>query len=165
MDSISWETCAWAMARLGFDLPTEAQWHYAARGRGAEGDAPWGLEVSALRGAEWNLVADPAVPLQVHGLHTNSFGLVGLFGNVGERCRDWAVSRKMRWDFAPGTCERVPEQESDGRQRVYQGGFVQTDPSSALLRHALDLQSFRFSDTPASTRDRVGVRPARALEP
>jgi formylglycine-generating enzyme len=65
-----------------FELPSEAQWEYAARG-GLEGmDYPWGPKFVQKRAA---IIDDPVAP--VGSYPPNGFGLYDMCGNVGEITR------------------------------------------------------------------------------
>ncbi len=88
--------CRWLGAADGgaYDLPTEAQWEYAARAGGAGlwsfGDDPRKLIDHAAVG-----LAAPA-PGPVGLKAANPFGLFDVYGGVTEWCRDWHVADYYR---------------------------------------------------------------------
>ena len=70
---------------LHSDLPTEAQWEYAARNGGEKIPYPWGKGIDCSRANYWycGLTLKP-----VGSYPPNKLGLYDLAGNVWEWCRD-----------------------------------------------------------------------------
>ena len=106
VESVSWLKARRFAALTGLDLPTEAQWEYAARG-GRSTPYPFGDSIESLNGndnvsdaalkryrkvaivtgsAEWDDGFAVHAPVAVLG--DNGFGLVAVAGNVAEWCRD-----------------------------------------------------------------------------
>jgi len=98
VETVSWDDLKDAdgfLARTGLDLPSEAQWEYAARG---------GTSTAFSFGDECNVaICDPCVPADdfmwwcgnagdtthpVGGKLPNPFGLYDMHGNVNELCED-----------------------------------------------------------------------------
>lgn len=85
----------------GCDLPTEAQWEYAASGGigYAYGTVDGGIDASL---ANYNGHLGRVAPVKSHS--PNPFGLYDLSGNVSEWCRDW---------FDPGFYSASPDPDYD----------------------------------------------------
>ncbi len=132
--------CNWR----GVQLPTEAQWEFAARGE--EGRKyPWGKEDPteghvALDGRE-----NTTTPVGIYPLGATPEGIADLAGNVWEWCAD-------RWEEArEGRDLTDPLGPSEGPSRVVRGGsFVY---GSRWLRGA-----FRYGKAPEFRSSRVGFR-------
>lgn len=148
--------CAWA----GRDLPTEAEWEYAARGGVAGLRFPWGNELEpggAHRANVWqgefprrNNAADgwmTTAPVKTY--EPNGFGLYQMVGNVWEWCADW---------FSPSTYRNSPHRDprgpATGQARVTRGG-------SYLCHHSYCSRyrvAARSSNTPDSSTGNTGFR-------
>jgi formylglycine-generating enzyme required for sulfatase activity len=168
LEQVSWETASRVLARLGWDLPTEAQWEYAAR---AGSGTPWwtGEEPGSLQGT-CNLAdrfaRDQGAPwdasLQLddgHFLHAaagsfaaNPFGLQDTIGNVFEWCRDRYGDYSL--PVASGDGERIG---GNPATRVLRGGSYMT---AALWARS----ARRDSASPGLADETLGVRPMRRVE-
>jgi formylglycine-generating enzyme required for sulfatase activity len=170
VENVSWTECHVLLGRVGLVLPTEAQWEYAARGRG---DHPFGefdrFEEIASR-ANWGdrnydlWDNKPSVDTlddgysghaSVGSFPPNGFGLFDVFGNVSEWCRDWYKDSCTDARVLPGSGERVPDLSDS---KVLRGGsFAHEAEPHRVAR--------RFQLKPAHREHDIGVRPARALDP
>ena len=174
--NVSWQRCATLALRLGYVLPTEAQWEYACR---AGTTTPWstGADMqdlltscnfadAAARGdymPGWPNHPDTddghSRPAAVGSFRANALGLHDMHGNVAEWCHDAMLS--YEWPVRPGTGERVPEQQPAGdaaRSAATRGG-------SCLLT-ATGLRSARRTEQQVDAKSAyLGLRPARALLP
>jgi formylglycine-generating enzyme required for sulfatase activity/serine/threonine protein kinase len=171
VEQISWPECARTLGRLGFALPTEAQWERAARGGTSSvwwtGDDPHTLEGAANLAdryckqnsgpPSWSyedwLDDGWTVHATVGSFAANPFGLHDVVGNLLEWCADEydasAYGRAAETDPAPAA-------GSEGL-RVYRGGAFQGNASVAR-------SAYRGFVAPESPRSDLGVRPARAIE-
>ncbi len=168
VETVSRGQCLALVRRLGLELPTEAQWEYAAR---AGTSTPWwtGADPLSLQGAA-NL-ADQAVVraggewpqieralddgyfrhAPVTALRANPFGLHHVLGNVWEWCRD---------DF--GGYE-LPARPGDGLRMLPAPGLPVGRGGGYVNNAAYARASLRDS-RPDSPHLLFGLRPARALE-
>jgi formylglycine-generating enzyme required for sulfatase activity/serine/threonine protein kinase len=168
VETVSRGQCLALVRRLGLELPTEAQWEYAAR---AGTNTPWwtGADPVSLQGAA-NL-ADQAVVraggewpqieralddghfrhAPVTALRANPFGLHHVLGNVWEWCRD---------DF--GGYE-LPARPGDGLRMLPAPGLPVGRGGGYVNNAAYARASLRDS-RPDSPHLLFGLRPARALE-
>jgi formylglycine-generating enzyme required for sulfatase activity len=176
VEQVDWLECQRVVAHLGLQLPTGAQWEYAARAgsespwwTGAVDEPPEGcgnladrtlLDAKGVNGGitRFNEDYDDGWPMHapVDAYRPNPFGLQNVMGNVWEWCLDTA------WSHAnavprPGDGLQVPHQPDPGRtRRELRGGSFLTDFVSA--------RSTFFHQQPEGSINNVyGLRPARAL--
>ena len=152
MVEVSWfaavEYAEWA----GKQLPTEAEWEYAARGGLAGKKYPWGD--AAPTSADANYDENVGHPTPVGEYPANGYGLYDMAGNVREWCfdaydADFYAESDDRWNpVAYGT--------DDGR--VFRGGSW-FGSARALRVAARDRSSAPF------TIDIVGFRCVRPVTP
>jgi formylglycine-generating enzyme required for sulfatase activity len=170
VEQVSWNDCARTLGRLGLELPSEAQWEYAARGGTS---TPWwtGTDVVSLAGAAnvadaygkthgheisitWDADLDDGNTMhaEIGSYRANPFGLHDVVGNVMEWCLDvtdggfYAVSPRKD-PVARGT---------PIADRALRGGDFGNVASSAR-------SAFRAGGEPENHGSGTGVRPARAL--
>jgi formylglycine-generating enzyme required for sulfatase activity len=157
VDTVSWEECQRVLEQAGLELPTEAQWEYAARAgtRSAWwcGDEPAELE-GLILGALHGDASDPRESASALGGAPNAWGFRQILGNVAE----WTLDVYAP-DHAGALRERDGLALSGGSSlRVVRGGSFLSPPAE-LRCAARDEQS-------AGTRSAwIGVRPARMLAP
>lgn len=173
VEQVSHTDAVRAMRRFGLTLPTEAQWEYAARAGTSttawtgndEGDL---RDRANLRDVEWaeaqsegrlivdhSEVRDGYVAHAPVGAHPpNPFGIHEILGNVWEWCADWFAPYTL--PTTPGTGERVVP-EAERKARVNRGGSFYSPAINARTAH-------RSSDTPEAVINRLGLRPARAIQ-
>ncbi len=170
VEHVSWDECATVLPRLDLEIPTEAQWEFAARG-GTH--TPWwtGESAQSLAGTanladrfareygapqswdfdEW--LDDGYVTHSPVGTFLpNPFGLRDVHGNVWEWCRD-SLGGYDEAGRDPRTGELlVPPNE----RRIYRGGsYMQTAAHARVSNRNLSFRTYRGSC--------MGVRPSRAI--
>ena len=107
-------------ARLGYHLPTEAQWEHAARA-GSTNRYFFGDAESALPTFAWFKSNSQGRTHPVGQLQPNPFGLFDVYGNVWECCED-------RTGLLPGPAPTTPEAYiplQDGDYVITKGGFYE----------------------------------------
>jgi hypothetical protein len=119
--NVTWDEAGAYCRWMGGELPTEAQWEYAARGAmsSAAEAAPFSWGAAPVDCAHANVFGCRNRPEAAggHPLDVSPFGIEDLGGNVREWCRDW-----YRKDGYARTVERDPLGPPSGSARVVRGG-------------------------------------------
>ena len=148
INCVNWDQ-AQAFCRFrGGQLPTEAQWEYAARGTDGR-MYPWGNAAPASQLC-WSGVTQrtSTCPVQSYPGGNSPFGLFDMAGSVWEWTSDFYASYTE-------TAAIDPIGPPSGTNRVYRGGSWYYT-SAALVRAAV-----RFDDTPLYRGDSIGFRCSR----
>lgn len=104
--------CNWA----GGQLPTEAQWEYAARG--PDGNRyPWGKDGLTCERAQFGDCGGHTVPAGSHPEGASWIGALDMAGNVWEWVNDWFDS-----DYYANSPVENPAGPESGDSRVLRGG-------------------------------------------
>ena len=120
--------CQWLAkeSSLPYDLPTEAQWEYAARSRG-RADVLYATDSGWLKEG-WNFGASyKGLPLSTPkpvGLHPpNPLGIYDMMGNVAEFVEDWYDPK-----YYAKSPRQNPKGPDSGDEKVNRGGSVIGSP-------------------------------------
>ena len=133
---------------VGYRLPTEAEWEYAARG----GNKSKGYKYSGSDNVDdvaWYWQNSGSKPQEVGKKAPNELGIYDMSGNVWEWCSDWygnysSSSQTNPYNSAPDLC------------RAVRGG--------SCADFAIDSQvSFRNLNWPTFTNFDLGFRIARTI--
>ena len=143
VDSVSWLDARRYCKKLGFRLPSEAEWEYAARG-GKQTEFYWGNKVTGKEGnfcdktCEMNIretrVSDGfRHTAPVGSFPPNPFGLHDMSGNVSEWVQDWLDVEKNYYMVSPkedplgprpelDTCDGTCAGAASMTHKIYRGG-------------------------------------------
>jgi len=176
VEQVNWLDCQRIVGRLGLQLPTGAQWEYAARAGNAspwwtgpaqtppDGSGNFGdVRLFADKGANagitrFDMEYDDgwAAHAPVDAFRPNAFGLHNVMGNVWEWCLDPAYDH-VAAEPRPGDGLQVPRTPDPTKHsRELRGG--------AFLNSFMDSRStFYWFQKEDSVTSVFGLRPARAL--
>ncbi|MEM7309201.1 MAG: bifunctional serine/threonine-protein kinase/formylglycine-generating enzyme family protein [Planctomycetota bacterium] len=156
VEQVSWIEGDEVLRWFGLRLPTEAEWELGARG-GAR--TPWCFGQREDLAGKVNLRMEGAPDFggllaPVDALAANRFGLFHIHGNVAELCKDRFGNYRDFPALGPHGLRDVP----GPKKRVIRGGHWLAGPDEARL-------SYRNMEMPGDKEWRVGIRPARSLQP
>jgi formylglycine-generating enzyme required for sulfatase activity len=166
VENVSWEDVQVFIGKLNqlypgrnYRLPTEAEWEYAARGRGQNVLFGNGKNIADPNEMNFDASASYKKPYSVAGTYRqktvpvgslnapNALGLYDMSGNVWEWCSDWYGSYSS-------TAQTNPRGPSTGSVCVMRGGSWGGDPQYCRV-------AFRNDVAPDGRYDDVGFRLAR----
>jgi formylglycine-generating enzyme required for sulfatase activity len=132
---VSWhgakEYCEWLGDQTGlpFDLPTEAQWEYAARSRGKL--VPFATDTGLIDEGRNYSDGSNRNPYPPGKFPSNPLGLYDMSGNAYEWVQDWYDP-----EYYSRSPEHNPRGAETGKTKVIRGGGVNNSPggSSTVLR-------------------------------
>lgn len=161
---VSWNDAASYAHWAGKNLPTEAQWEYAARGGLEQKLYPWGDELTP-GGKHLCNIWQGQFPTRdtgedgyrgtcpVDSFPPNGYGLYSVTGNVWEWCSDW-----FHTAFAQEPVQHDPTGPGAGTGKVMKGG--------SFLCHASYCNRYRVGartrNTPDSSTANMGFRCVRS---
>ena len=146
---MSWFDAESFCTRLGYRLPTEAEWERACRADHVPDSAPWSTPALQQEHSWYNANAGAGShPCQTR--KPNAWGFFDMLGNLWEWCAD-------RHSNPPTTKEVVvdPKGPTEGDARVLRGGSWFTTPGP--------LAETRTAGYPNERNLFYGLRPARSL--
>ncbi len=169
LENVNWWVAAKTVFLLGLDLPTEAQWEYAARagtetprwfGR-ARGDMQYHGNVCDQYARQngkphswivedWNDGYADTAP--VGSYRPNPFGLHDVFGNVGEWCRDRYGDYRL-----PVRPKDGLRQEDHAKERIMRGGDFTWHSNAFRVSRRVFLEPVHL--------ERIGIRPILEIKP
>jgi len=126
---VSWNAANSFCQEVGLQLPTEAQWEYAARGAGNR-RYPWGNDWDASR-CSWGGHPGPGgdtFPVGNFPSGASWCGALDMAGNVWEWCADWYGE-----DYYTSSPSRDPAGPRSGECRVFRGGSYADERSDYCL--------------------------------
>ncbi len=167
VENVSWDDGVRILRRGDLELPTEAQWEYAARAGSA---GPYPFEATAMerylnvrdqayaatyRDGEEHEAFDGgwARHAPVGSFEPNPFGLHEMNGNVWEWCRD---------AYAPYSADPSAHRAGDGLRKE-EGRFRVTRGGSFFERASAARSSYRDKDPADRKAYHLGVRASRQL--
>ncbi len=146
------------LERLGYRLPTEAEWEFAAQA-GSRSDFPWGeLKDSTTAAAfAWFTSNAQGKTHPVARLKPNAFGLYDMAGNVMEWVNDWkgVYPAQPATDFA-GARDPGPEYDIPVKGGAFKYGLRELRPANRTATYAT---------IPSSQTEYVGFRCAIGIIP
>jgi formylglycine-generating enzyme required for sulfatase activity len=164
VDSVSWHDASAFCAKVGLDLPTEAQWEWACRA-GTTTAYSFGEDEKLLDEYAWNMWNSDDSTHAVGTKHPNAFGLFDVHGNVLEWCLD-VYNDKPRTDSdtdplgKQSPSQEWVEKDAEGfipyRERVIRGGYWYDGRDYPRSAH-------RSRECGMHKDDQIGFRPAKTL--
>lgn len=159
---VSWHDAMAHATWAGKQLPTEAQWEYAARSGLRDADYPWGRDelIDLCYGANYYQhgkapAADGFERLApVKSYPASRFGLYDVSGNVCEWCSDW-YDADYYWSSPLQNPAGVSQQE----YRVHRGGSY-LSPQARRFDHQVHARARRH---PEQTTSHIGFRCVRSV--
>ena len=144
------ETVTWDRAKIGYRLPTEAEWEFACRaGSGTafcngEITELWCEDEPNLAQVGWYCANAAGETQPVKGKEPNAWGLHDMHGNVWEWCWDF-------YDIYPAGSAEDPAGAAFGLARVFRGGSWTNN--ARLCRSA-----YRYRYIPEFKHNTIGFR-------
>lgn len=145
---VSWYGAKAFAEYYGLDLPTEAEWEYAARGGQQYNYGTDGGTIN-ISNACYN-INPPRYPIDVGAYAPNPYGLHDMTGNAWEWCNDWYYT-----DYYSTSPASNPTGPSTGTYRINRGCGWDTRETSQLY------VTYRKTDLPITVSTNIGFRVVR----
>jgi formylglycine-generating enzyme len=123
--NISWAEALQYANWAGGDLPTEAQWEYAARGGGTERLYPWGNTFSS-DDANYRHDGSSRQRANAKSYQPNPLGLYNMSGNIEEWTRD-------NYGSYPFISQENPRGSAGIGEKVIRGGSYKSPPANLRI--------------------------------
>jgi formylglycine-generating enzyme required for sulfatase activity len=149
---VNWSTALAACRSFGGDLPTEAQWEYAARGGST---AP---RYGDIQDVAWHQGNSRNIAHEVMKKSPNKYGLYDMLGNVSEWTKDWYDP-----DFPARPEAKVDPYNGETAIRTDYGRVARGGSYSSIPRYTKSSNRHRLD--PEDARGNVGFRCIRLCRP
>ena len=177
---VSWNDAQAFCSYFGFQLPSEAEWEYAARA-GTTTRYYWGDDTAQARGyangndpktmSEFDWPSDDAFPFDdgrrvsapVGSYKPNGFGLHDMIGNVGEFCADAYANSYSRYTTRNAGQDPDLEVRSLPAYRVWRGGGWMSGPSECRASDRKIIVNLKLDDPSYKGTESIGFRVVRSV--
>ena len=156
---VSWHEAKKFAQWIGGDLPTEAQWEYAAKSGGKEHQYPWGNDEPSCQKLNYNYTCISATSPVCSTPQGNTLqGLCDMSGNVYEWVLDdWFENHHGAPNHELARCKSPTCEIKDDGMKLYRGG-------SWIHLSTYATTSFRYGDKANSKSLGLGFRIVKSIQ-